>query len=173
MMNRIFITGDSYSRNKKGRFIFLIIAASLCFVCSCESGLSQKEEKAVITEVQTTLSDYHRDIRESGLLAELKYLDSTSDFFWVPPGYASAISYDSVFKVLMQNAGNFRLIDNSFEKLDIYPISKTVATYTGRLKSVMSDHFGKIDSIKLIESGVMIKRREGWKLLSGQTSILK
>lgn len=159
--------------NKQRKLIYLLMASPLCFSCSYNTGLSLKEKTILITEIKTTLSDYHRDIRESGLLAELKYLDSTSDFYWVPPGYTSAISYDSVFKVLMQNAGNFSLIDNHFELLDIHPINKTVATYSGRLKSLMTDHFGKTDSVLLIESGVMIKRREGWKLLSGQTNIIK
>jgi hypothetical protein len=36
----------------------------------------------------------------------------------------------------------------------------------------MSDTSGKTSSFSLIESGVLIKREDGWKLLSGQTSII-
>jgi len=112
------------------------------------------------------------DIRKSGLTAEFKYLDNSSEFFWVPRGYSSYISYDSVATVLKQTAPKYKSVDNSFDTLRIFPLRKELATYTGRLNSTMTDISGKVITLQLIETGVLIKRQDEWKLLSGQTSIL-
>jgi hypothetical protein len=129
-------------------------------------------EKNIIAEVEQMMNAYYDDIRNEGLLAEFKYLDSTDDFYWVPPGYDSAISYDSVATVLKQNAGAYREIDNNWDVLEIVPLSKDSASYSGKLRSRMTDTSGKTVTISLLESGMVIKRKDGWKLLCGQTSIV-
>ena len=148
-------------------FTLLIIAS-----CHQTPALTENEKATIIVEVKQTLDNYYSDIKEDGLTAEFKYLDHSSDFFWVPPGYTSAISYDSVSTVLKQNAPLFSLVDNSFDSLRIIPLSIDLATYTGRLRSVMTDTSHKTISFSLLETGVLIKRNDGWKLLHGQTCML-
>jgi hypothetical protein len=123
-------------------------------------------------EVKNTLDNYHQDIYKEGLLSEFKYLDSSNDFFWVPPGYAAAINYDSVRNILTKNAPAFRSIQNQFEMLQIIPLSEKLSSYTGRIRSSMTDTAGKTTVIHLLETGVMINRKNGWKLYHGQTSML-
>ncbi|MBK7009746.1 MAG: nuclear transport factor 2 family protein [Saprospiraceae bacterium] len=152
----------------------LTIFTILTFLsCRQSESLTENETESIIKDVQLTLVNYYTDIRKSGLTAEFKYLDNSSDFFWVPPGYSGFISYDSVATVLKQNAPKYISIDNSFDTLRIIPLSKELATYTGRLNSTMTDTSGKIMTFSLVETGVLIKRQDGWKLLSGQTSILQ
>ena len=146
----------------------IIIIAS----CNQPSGLNETDKANIIKEIHQTLSNYYSDIKKDGLTAELKYLDHSADFFWVPPGYAGAISYDSVSTILKQNAPLFSLIDNSYDTLRIIPLSRDLATYTGRLKSIMTDTSNKSISFSLLETGVLIKRDDGWKLLHGQTTTL-
>lgn len=122
--------------------------------------------------VRQTLENYYKEIRESGLTAEFKYLDNSPDFFWVPPGYQSSISLDSVTTILKQNAPKYKSVENSFDKLSIIPLSNEIATYTGKIKSTMVDTLGKTMAFSLIETGVLIKRKDSWKLLNGQTSTL-
>ena len=152
----------------------ILICFSILIIVSCgqPKPLNENERAIVIDEVRRTLDNYYDDIRKSGLTAEFKYLDNSVDFFWVPPGYSLAISYDSVATVLKQNASKFKFIDNTFDTLRITPIRKELATYTGRLHSTMTDTSNKVLTFEMVETGVLIKRKEGWKLLCGQTSIL-
>lgn len=151
----------------------LTIFTIMTFISCRQPGpLTENERTNIIKDVQITLDNYYNDIRKSGLTAEFKYLDNSSDFFWVPPGYSSSISYDSVAAVLKQSASKFKFVNNTFDTLQIIPLNKELATYTGRLNSTMTDTVDKTITYSLVETGVLIKRQDGWKLLSGQTTIL-
>lgn len=140
--------------------------------CRQSESLTENENAGIIKDVRQTLYNYYADIKKSGLTAEFKYLDKSKEFFWVPPGFSSSLSYDSVASILKQNAPSYKSIDNSFDTLRIIPLSRLLATYTGRLNSKMTDNSGKVLTFSLLETGVLIKRQDGWKLLQGQTSIL-
>lgn len=157
------------SLTRQAILLFIFIAI---FSCRQSTTMTKDEIARIELDVRLTLSNYYDDIRKSGLTAEFKYLDHSTDFFWVPPGYSSCISYDSVVQVLEENAPKFKYIDNSFDTLRIVPLSKEIATYTGRLHSMMTDSNGKVMTFQLVETGVLIKRKDGWKLLSGQTNIV-
>jgi hypothetical protein len=150
---------------------FLLMAAGACR--PRELFLSKDEKENLAEIIRETLNDYHRDVKERGLTAEFKYLDSSDDFFWVPPGYTTAISYDSVANLLKQVAPLLKSVHNSWDTLTIIPLSTGLAMYTGRLHSITTNASGKRFESVLIETGVLIKRKDGWKLLSGQTSIIE
>jgi len=99
-------------------------------------------------------------------------LDQSTDFFWVPPGYKSALSYDSVRQILEINAKSFRAIEFNWDTLQVFPLSDKIANYSGIVKGSMIDTSGIKSSVIIIESGTVIKRSDGWKLLSGQSAIL-
>ena len=138
------------------------------FSCRQATELTEKEKSEIVISIRQTLDNYYNDIRESGLLAELNYLDSSTNFCWVPPGYTQSISYDSVVSILKQNAPNFKYIDNSFDTLRIIPLTKELATYSGKLHTTITDTINNQVTFSLIETGVLIKRSDGWKLLIGQ-----
>jgi len=151
----------------------LTISIVLIFIsCHQSTQLTEHEKASIIEDVRHTLDNYYNDIRKSGLTAEFKYLDNSSEFFWVPPGYSNSLSYDSVVTILKQNAPKFKSVDNSFDTLRIIPLTKELATYTGRLNSTMTDTSDDVMTFSLVETGILIKRRDGWKLLNGQTTIL-
>jgi len=154
---------------RKIQILFLPILLGSCYQ---QEPLSAVEKEEIVKEVRQTLDKYYDDIRKSGLSAEFNYLDNAPDFFWVPPGYPELLSYDSVAVILKQSAPKYKYIDNKFNSLRINPLSKELAIYSGQLQSVMTDTSGSITAYSMIETGVLIKRVEGWKLLSGQTSIL-
>ena len=146
------------------------------FFVLCFTGLAAcrpMDEKTIVAEVEQMMNAYYGDIRKEGLLAEFKYLDSTDAFWWVPPGYDTAISYDSVAVILRQNAGTYTEIDNSWVILKVTPLSSDSASYSGKLRSQITDTSGKTMTSSMLESGIVIKRNDGWKLLCGQTSIVK
>lgn len=156
------------------KYLIILQFSLALFSCRQNSNhVAELDREKIVNSIRATLDNYYSGIKKNGLTAEFKYLDNSPDFFWVPPGYTSSISYDSVVAVLKQNAPNYKLIDNSFDTLSIIPLSNQLATYTGRINSLMVDTLGQEITFSLVETGVLIKRKDGWKLLNGQTSILK
>jgi hypothetical protein len=165
-MKRIFIPSSLAS--------CLLTLLILSAIASCQQSsqpLTASEQKEMIDTIRHTMENYHRDIRTSGLTAEFKYLDSSAEFFWIPPGYAEPIPFDSVASALRESAPFLQSINNSFDSLRIIPVSREVATYIARISSTITDTTGESSSFKLFETGVLIKRSNGWKLLCGQTTI--
>lgn len=160
---------------KKGRMIrssilFLLIISIVA--CTRPGAFTETERAELIQEAKQMLDNYYSDIRKEGLKAEFSYLDNSKEFFWVPPGYSAPISYDSVATILNQNASLYSSIHNSFDTLTVIPLSKELVSYSGRLKSIMTDTSGTVSTYSMVETGILIKRKDGWKLLSGQTSML-
>jgi len=121
----------------------LLVLLSNCSSPQSENSLTQSERDIIIFDIRQTHHDYNADIKASGLVAEFKYLDSTANFFWIPPGATHSLSYDSVFKVVSRNARFYRSIDTSWDTLRIIPLSHEHAMYTGRLQSTMVDNIFK------------------------------
>ncbi|MEQ8217116.1 MAG: hypothetical protein RIM68_13725 [Arenibacter sp.] len=59
-----------------------------------------------------------------------------------------------------------------WDTLQIFPLTNEIANYFGIVEGVMVDTSGLESAISIIESGTIIKRESGWKLLSGQSEIL-
>lgn len=143
-------------------------------VLSCnQSNHSSSKHDNVRSEIKTIFDNYYNDIRKDGLLAELKYLDSSAQFFWVPPGYLNYVSYDSVAAAIRRNAALLKSVDNRYDSLLIVPLSGDHAQFVVRTVSTTVDGGGETTKTAFIESGVMVKRNNGWKFLSGHTSILE
>lgn len=146
--------------------LFLIIVS-----CNQPASLSEDQRKAIIAETTKMLDNYCEDVKKEGLMAEFKYLDDSEDFFWIPPGYKSAISYDSVAVVLKENAS--MKIDKRYDSLHIIPLNKEIASFSAIVRFPVADSTGKTSDFSLIESGVLIKRKDGWKFLNGQTTAVE
>lgn len=149
--------------------VLIVLLISSCQQVTVD--LTDAEKLIVTKEVSHMLDNYYADINKDGLTAELNYLDNTPNFFWVPPGYRQAISYDSVVSILRQHAPSLSIY-NVWDTLRVIPLTRELASYTGRLRSSMTDTLGITSQHTLVETGLLIKRKGEWKLLSGQTSIL-
>ena len=135
--------------------------------------LNDTEKDIIISDVKEMFNNYHSDIKNEGLTAEFKYLDQSSDFFWVPPGYNSALDYDSVYSILVNNAKMFSEVIFEWDTLQIFPLTEEIANYSGIVEGSMTDTLGIVNSVLIIESGTVVKRSDGWKLLSGQSAVLE
>lgn len=155
------------------RHLSTLLIITLVFACQGKHEISNDlNEELIINEIQQMFDNYHKDIRLQGLTGEFKYLDNSEDFFWVPPGYNSALSYDSVKNILEKNAKVFSRIEFQWDTLRIIPISNEVASYSGIVEGTMIDTSGIKSMMRIIESGTVIKRTTGWKLLCGQSANL-
>lgn len=153
----------------------VISILALLIASSCGRGNHNIPDEAsvrVVEEVDQLFHDYFSAVKNDGLTAEFKFLDHSSDFFWVPPGYDHPLSYDSVAAILTKNARLYISVENTMDSLRIIPLNSQLANYTAILHSVIKDTSGNALSLQLIESGIVIKRNDGWKLLSGQTSLI-
>ena len=150
--------------------IFLLLLA--CNTPRPEAKFDVQAQQKVAAEVESMLHAYHAAIDQGGLEAEFAYLDSSDQFFWVPPGYNSAINYDSVRAVLLKTAQGMSQVHFEWESLQIIPLSSKLATYHGTVGGYMKDISNTDFPVHILESGTLIKRPDGWKLLSGQSASL-
>jgi hypothetical protein len=150
--------------------VFLLFSMVSCGKKS--SVLTVKENEAIIDTIRQTLTNYYADIKKDGLTAEFKYLDHSPEFYWAPPGFNAPITYDQVEKGVKDNAAKFKSVDNTWLSLRVDPLTSELASYSGTIHSVASDTTGQVGDYKLIETGLLIKRKDGWKLFRGQTSVL-
>lgn len=149
-----------------------ILLLTLVLSCGHKEHKKKLDHDQVESEIKQMLSEYHLAIRKEGLTGEFFYLDSSDDFFWVPPGYNSALDYDSVHTILENNSKAFSNIQFDWDQLKIFPLSDELANYTGIVKGQMTDTSDNTVHVSIIESGTIIKRESGWKLLSGQSAVL-
>src|SRR5687767_10926828 len=110
----------------KGAIIVLALTLT-AFSCRQDEHMTARQKSVVINDAEQMLKNYYRDIAETGLTAEFKYLDHSPDFFWVPPGYTVALSYDSVAAIINEHAPLFKSVKNTFDTLKIVPISSDLA----------------------------------------------
>jgi len=167
-----FCTFSTMHDHKKTQLGF---AAVLVFLLSCResSQLTESQKASVKDEVRSMLHNYSDDIRSKGMLAEFAYLDSSADFFWVPPpGFSAALSFDTVASMIKSNALLYQSVEISWDTVRITPLTPDLASYTSRLSSIMIANSGKVTRGSLVETGLVIRRKNGWKLLCGQTALV-
>jgi hypothetical protein len=151
--------------------IFALYLSAFLFSCKT-GGLTDQEALMIREEIAQTINDYCLDVKFHGLTAELKYLDSTGEFSWQPPGCLVPISFDSVAAILKQNAPFFKCVINVYDSLKIVPIDKNNAVYSAVVRSLITNTRNQVSRLLMSETGHVIKRNDGWKLLRGETKIL-
>ena len=152
----------------------VLFLATFFVAVSCK----QNDNKAINTddsrnEVKLTIDNYYNDLRKEGLVAEFKYLDSSNQFFWVPPGFMNYAGYDVIAAAIRRNAGSLKKVDNRYDSLLIIPLTNEYAQFVMRTISTSIRADGDTIKSAFIESGVVVKRKDGWKFLSGQTTLLE
>lgn len=152
--------------------LYLIIPVLLLFSCN-DKKKNSFDPKKTESEVRTFLTDYFEDIKQHGLTAEFNYLDTSSSFFWIPPGYDKALNYTEVEEAIRTNAKAMKGVNNQWEILKVFPLTNEIAAYNGIVVSGYTDTAGKTGTTRLIEAGTVVLRQNGWKLLSGHTAVLK
>lgn len=158
----------------KRTLLLLSLVCALTTSCTIEPQTDNTFDPLKIElEVKSTLHSYYEDMAENGFAAEFHYLDSSDQFFWVPPGFNSALTFDSVATILKANEKIYTSISFKWESLLVHPLSEDLATYYGVVNGNLTDSSASQSNMRLIESGAMIKRKMGWKLLCGQSALIE
>jgi hypothetical protein len=74
--------------------------------------------------------------------------------------------------ILSTAAPAFKEVEFHWDTLTIFPLAPDIATYQGLVVGSMTDTANTIFPVRILESGTVIKRVDGWKLLSGQSRSL-
>lgn len=156
----------------KFRALSIAIFLAVLTLVSCRKKPTEAERNAPSKEqvaVTEMLNNYFQEMADSGIMsAELKYLDSSKEFFWVPPGYESAIYYDSVMTDMEEQSKGVKVV-MKWDTLATFKLSDKLVSYTGIAKGVLTGPEGGTTDLDMIETGICIKRKDGWKLYQGQS----
>ena len=152
----------------------LIIAISISMLsCSSEKTIQDFDAATIEKEVKQMFMAYDDSLRKSGINGEFFFLDNSDAFYWVPPGYKYALPYDSIANILHANSPKYQYIDNSWDNLQIMGLSDKYASFNGVVNSYVITSENDTIVTKLSETGIVVKRGNEWKLLSGQTVIIE
>jgi len=154
------------------RTYFFFLLFGMLSGCGGNSDLLNEEKTAIVNGVRAQLKTFQRTVKKDGLAAQIEFMDNSEDFFWTPNGYDSALGYDSLSKILRLNASKYKSVTNIYDTITVIPLSKTLASYTGRIRTTLIDTLGNRSAYSMIETGVVVKRKKKWLLLNGQTSII-
>lgn len=154
----------------KWAFFFLSWSVA-AIACKDSSDMSEPERKKVIGDVTDMLYQYNANIKDKGLQSEFEYIDNSPGFFWVPPGATGPQPLDTIISSISHNATRLKLVNNTFDTLVVIPLTIRLAQYSARIHSIVTDTGGHQTTTTLVETGLVVKRKNGWKLLSGQTSV--
>lgn len=134
--------------------------------------LSENERKTVDKEVKDMLYGYCNDLRSQGLQAQFHYMDNSGQFFWLPAGSTSAQGLDSTLAIAGRAMANVSVVNRSYDTLLVQPLTTTLAAYSARIRTVLSYTGGKDSTILTAETGTLVKRKDGWRFLYGQTTTI-
>src|SRR4030095_699528 len=137
--------------------VFFSLFFSACFLSCGDNIWSDATAKRVQHEIDSTLQQYHKDIEEKGLMADLSYLDSTDMFAWIPPGFNAPLCYDSIISMIRERAPAISKIELSWDTLSIAPVSRINGIYIAEITSITTDTSGHTDTQRLKEDGTLIK----------------
>lgn len=118
------------------------------------------------------LQQYYSDVSEKGLTAEFKYLDNSKKIFWNPPRYNSTLTYNDLIREVTNNSKIYKSLSYKWDTLNVFSLTNSIANYSGIVKGEMIDTLGRKTVVKLLESGSVIKRKNRWKILNCQTTII-
>ena len=149
--------------------------AGFILVISCQQAnkSSSDVDPNIAQQVKRTLDEISNAVKTHGVTAEFKWMDSSANFFWIPPGFNSPLSYDSVAKIMRSNAGLFKQVEEKWDLLEIHALSNDHAVFTGRILSKTTDTANRVQEHQLVETGIMVRKEDGWKLHCGHTSLIK
>lgn len=144
---------------------------------SCSQKQEEKQENkfdaaTIEKEVKEMFLAYDDSVRKLGINGEFFFLDNSDQFYWVPPGYKYALHYDSIARILHEFAPQYKYIDNSWDDLQIMALSEKYASFNGLINSYIITIDNDTIITKLSETGIVVKRENDWKFLSGQTVIV-
>jgi len=152
-------------------FPFALLCLLPLLSCQRSTDLSDSQRAAVIQGVQQLAVQFFDDVRTHNAAAVIAHLDSSEAFFWVFPPDTGAVSRATIAEGLRAELESYPSIEGRWLTMRVEPLTATLASYTGVFEQVSTSVDGNAVRTQGIETAVVILRDNGWKFLSGQTTL--
>ena len=139
--------------------------------CQRSTDLTEAQRRAVIQGVQQMAVQFFDDVRTHNADAIIAHMDSSDAFFWVFPPDTTLHSRATLAAGLRTDLDAYPSIEGRWLRMRVEPLTATIAVYTGVFEQVGTTLEGEIFTTRGIESATVILRDDGWKFLSGQTTL--
>jgi len=110
------------------------------------------------------------DLNTDGIQSQLKYLDNSDKFQYTFLNSGKIYDYEELKKQLEISSSTDYKVNLSFDEFKITPLSDKLVSY-----SLILSGYERIDGqnsdISLVETGTLIRRNDGWKIINAQTTV--
>ena len=133
--------------------------------CAPPEEFTEAERAAVADSIAQTIGTLLRAMEAEGWLAQLKYVDNSPEMFCVSyfADSLTFLSYDQYAAQVRAEAPSIRAVQFDYEDLQVRPLTRDYAFYSGKVREVLTDTAGVTHEVVAVESGVLIRRDDGWK----------
>lgn len=150
--------------------LLIIGIVFICCSCNYNQGENDISRTQIREEISVMMGNYLTDLNKNGMESQMKYMDNSDDFRWTYSNYRRVYLFDDMAQQLNKSENEGYSAHLTFDELEIIPISENIANYTAKL-SGFTKFDGKNSDVSILESGTLIKRKDGWKFLNGQTAL--
>ena len=150
-------------------FICFLAVAVQSVYCQQQATLTQSQRAAIRDSVTQLKYRVWDEVRAKHFEGTLNCFDDSPEFFWVFTPDTTIILHD-VFVAMLKGAfQDYRSIDVVWDRIHVEPLTNQYAVYTGKYHVTYIDTSGKVFKAIGVETGIVVHRPTGWKILNGQT----
>ena len=149
--------------------LYLIVGSFLS--CDQEAKLTNDQKYEIINSVKKSQEQFCLDYEAEDFDAVMSHLDTSRNFFWIYPPETVPVTREIFAEVLKREFEMNNPIKFIWDTIQVVPLSSDLAYYQGRFHRVETDT-SEIEQVGItFVSAIVIRREEGWKLLSGQNCL--
>lgn len=153
-------------------FISLFLMCFLCTAFTCGEKplkMNEEEKSEIVKAVKDMTANYFRDFYTRSIDTVLSHYDTSSSFFWAITPDTIALKRSAMVTMHRHALKDYTKFDGYWSNIKVEPLTNELAMYHGTYHVNTEDKSGKKGTITGVETGVMVKREDGWKYLAGQT----
>jgi ketosteroid isomerase-like protein len=150
--------------------LFLVCFFLTAFTCGEKSLTVSKQDKSEIEKaVKQMTANYFKDFYTRNVDSVLKHYDTSACFFWSITPDTIPMKRGAMVTMHRHAIRDYVKFDGYWSDMRVEPLTRDLAMYHGTYHVYTEDKSGQKGKIMGVETGVMIKREDGWKFLAGQT----
>ncbi|MCU0373181.1 MAG: nuclear transport factor 2 family protein [Ignavibacteria bacterium] len=152
--------------------ISLLLACLLLTAFTCGEKtlkLDDSERAEIVEAVKSMTSRYFEDFHANNVDTVLRHYDTSACFFWSITPDTIALKRSAMVTMHRHAIKDYAKFEGYWSNIQVEPLTKELAMYHGTYHVNTEDKGGKKGKITGVETGVMVKREDGWKYLAGQT----
>jgi hypothetical protein len=150
--------------------LFLVCFFLLAFTCGEKPlTLSDNDKSDIVKAVKDMTSKYFMDFYTHNVDSVLRHYDTSACFFWAITPDTIAMKRSAMVTMHRHAVKDYTKFEGYWSDMRVEPLTNELAMYHGTYHVLTEDKDGHIGKIMGVETGIMIKREDGWKYLAGQT----